>query len=349
MITTTQPAPLSLEVLRDYEARGLLMSARHPSADLTIWNYTRRCQYAGEWDEVTMQCRGLVTNDAGQIVARPFRKFFGLDEHEQVFGEKVPDEPFEVFEKLDGSLILMFDYRGARIIASRGRFTGPQVELAWELFLSRYAPLAPWPGHTYLFELIHPQNRIVVDYGDRADLVLLSIIETATGREVPPDLPRFPVVRRVEHAGGFRDLPRHPNEEGYVIHFQSGVRVKVKNDEYVRLHRLLTCTSPKTIWEAMRDGVPLEELLTRVPDEFDRWVRGVMESILADYQRIEQEAAVAFAAIDVHASRREIALSIRDHPLRSVLFTMLDGKDTSALIWKMVKPETAETDAEDKN
>ena len=48
------------------------------------------------WDEITLQCRGLVTDNEGNVVARPFKKFFNIEE-----GKHTPTEEFEVFEKME--------------------------------------------------------------------------------------------------------------------------------------------------------------------------------------------------------------------------------------------------------
>ncbi len=44
------------------------------------------------------------------------------------------------------------------------------------------------PDKTYLFEIIYPENRIVVNYGDVEELVLLAIIDNATALDLPEDL-----------------------------------------------------------------------------------------------------------------------------------------------------------------
>ena len=49
-------------------------------------------------------------------------------------------------------------------------------------------PFCPKPGKTYLFEIIYPENRIVVDYGDYKGLVLIDVIDNETGKS---DLQEF--------------------------------------------------------------------------------------------------------------------------------------------------------------
>jgi len=75
---------MNLETLHRYYEDGLLYNQTHPTLPLTIWNYTEKVQYEGLWDEVTLQCRGLVTDDNGNIVARPFKKFFNIEEGKHI-------------------------------------------------------------------------------------------------------------------------------------------------------------------------------------------------------------------------------------------------------------------------
>jgi RNA ligase len=64
-----------LEQLQSYEAKGLLRSQTHNTLPLRIYNYTEQCQEDGEWDEITLQARGLVVDLQGNVVARPFKSF----------------------------------------------------------------------------------------------------------------------------------------------------------------------------------------------------------------------------------------------------------------------------------
>ena len=64
-----------LEKLNKYYEDELVQKQVHPVLPLTIWNYTPKVQY-GEgnaqykfWDDVTKQCRGLVTDNEGNVVA----------------------------------------------------------------------------------------------------------------------------------------------------------------------------------------------------------------------------------------------------------------------------------------
>ena len=166
-----------LETLNRYFEDGLLYKQTHPTLPLTIWNYTEKVQYENLWDEITVQTRGLVTDDKGNIVARPFKKFFNLEEKKHT---ATPD--FEVFDKMDGSLGILFYYNNQWVMATRGSFTSDQAIKGFEM-LQKYDYKSLNKKFTYLFEIIFENNRIVVQYPFE-DVVLLGMIETQTGYEV---------------------------------------------------------------------------------------------------------------------------------------------------------------------
>ncbi|WP_327726377.1 T4 RnlA family RNA ligase [Streptomyces sp. NBC_00487] len=240
----------------------------HPELPLSIYTYTRTCQYERVWNRVTTRCRGLVADDGtGEIVALPLPKFFNVGEHEagQPYAPSLPDEPFEVYDKVDGSLAVVFHYAGRWRVASKGSFVSVQATWAQRL-LDGKDTSGLVPGVTYLAEILYPENRIVVDYGDRRDIVLLAafaqdgtevaLSEAATGwRGIGSVVTVWPAVPLGELLA-MTDANRLPggtaatgtDAEGFVLRFASGVRAKAKFAEYVRLHKVLTGVTERDIW-----------------------------------------------------------------------------------------------------
>lgn len=327
---------------------------KHPELDLYILNYSHSAQYDSVWDDATMMCRGLIVDSDYNVIARPFSKFFNLEQHQP---EEIPNEPFEVYMKMDGSLGVLYFVEGKPFIATRGAFFSDQAVKANEIFQRKYGNYQFSEDEkkiTYLFEIIYKENRIVVDYGDMEDLVLLAMIVTETGVELNvdsfKDIFPWPVVKKYD---GINDLSKlkeiqNDNEEGFVIKFQSDFRVKVKFNEYVRLHRILTNVSSKNIWESLMKKDSLEDLLSRVPDEFYKWVHKVKDELEAKYKEIEAEALEFKKQVDElilykdFKTARKIAaakiMTEKKH-LSSVIFKMLDEQDYSEIIWRMLKPE----------
>lgn len=342
---------MNIDLLNKYYEDGLLIKQIHPIHPLTIWNYSPKVQYENLWDDVTEQCRGLVTDNKGNIVARPFRKFWNLEEHDI---NELPIESFEVTEKMDGSFIIGFFYNDEFIVASRGSFTSSQAVDACKILFDEMKIIPEdtfLNGYTYLFEYIAPHNRIVVNYGDVRKLVPLGIIHTESGKEYPYFkmkafycVTNFDVVKIYDGVDDFKILKSQidDNAEGFVIKFKSGLRVKIKGEEYIRLHRIVTNVSNRTIWEYLSENKNFDELIDRVPDEFYNWVKNTKEDILNTYQMIENEYKWIFKTIKKSENsddRKVFASYATKYKYPSLLFLMFDGKDYSKSIWRMIKPE----------
>jgi|688.fasta_scaffold42874_9 RNA ligase len=334
------------ETFDELVREGWLISQVHPTLDLTIYNYSQKTQYEGYWTPETLAARGLVLNSKGVIVARPFAKFFNAEETK----DALPNEPFEVYEKMDGSLGIFFWYATEEklhpVFASRGSFTSDQAVKGWEMLQKLpYHDLAY--GHTHMFEIIYPENRIVVDYGSNEKLVLLGVIETASGREVQRENIEdhlghsFELVKRYQFKNSWVHLKAHndPNREGYVLVYPNGFRVKVKFEEYVRLHRIITQVSSIDIWEKLKTGESLDEILECVPDEFFGWVRSLEADLKSQYATLENEYKLIYSAVfQTSKDRKEFAETAKKFKHPGLLFSMADGKDYSEAIWKMLRP-----------
>lgn len=332
---------IDVAVFREYAARGLITCRPHPTAALVIWNYTPKCQYEYAWDEVTMQARGLITTLAGEIIARPFKKFMNLDQYQ---GD-LPLEPFTVTTKMDGSLGILFFLDGKPQIATRGSFTSPQAQRANEI-LARYSAFPFSSEYTYLFEIIYAANRIVVDYGQTEELILLAVIHTETGREEDiygsawASTWPMPVIKRYDSVQDLAELRllEEENAEGFVIRFASGLRLKFKFAEYVRLHHLLTQVNARIIWDLLRNHQPFDALLEKVPDEFYTWVRQTRENLEQQFTHIEGHCRAVLLHVKDLPTRKEQAAHIKQAQYPGVVFAMLDAKPYQDIIWKVLRP-----------
>jgi RNA ligase len=339
------PAGMLDEALRE----RTVVARRHPSRDLTILNYSDRCQYEpGLWNAVTRQCRGLIHDDFGNVLARPFRKFFN---HGQKEAETLDlAAPCIVTDKLDGSLGILYRRDVSYAIATRGSFDSEQAQHATALWYERYDTVPVPVGWTLLFEIIYPENRIVCDYGERDDLILLGAVNIETGRSIDPHNPlltNWPGPRAemfyCKTVAEALALPPRPNAEGVVIHMiVSDERVKVKQEDYVALHRIVTGLNERTVWEHLVAGKPVRELLGALPDEFHGWVGEVAARLVATVERGRREVETAYsailAALPPEHTRKDFALIAKEHPHRAQLFARLSGKDYDRQLWDECYP-----------
>ena len=363
---------LTKKILDTYVADGWLMKQSHPTLPLSIYNYTQATQYAAKWDEVTLACRGLITDDVtGKVIIKPFSKFFNYEE----MPNEVPwtsSEYVYVQEKMDGSLGILFNYNGEWIMATRGSFTSEQAIRGMEILRSKYILDVFEPSVAYICEIIYPENRIVVNYKKEKITFLGAVINwTFTGwKESDWNELHWTTAQAYFKMSGIKandivktkqifrqdlghDLYKElkalntENREGYVLRFHpSNTRVKIKFDDYVKLHRVLTNCSSYDIWEnLMKFGKLPEEFLTDVPDEFYDWVKKT-EVMLNNQYNFTMRLYMAYASSilrDGMLTQKEVAervLEIKDVN-HGLIFSIANGKTEkiNETIWKMIKPE----------
>lgn len=325
-----------------YVERKLITKRQHPQLPLYIFNYTPQCQYSKAWDSVTTMCRGLITDLQGNVVAKPFSKFFNYGEQPNTQWPEID----EISEKLDGSLGILYPTKNGWAIASRGSFTSEQAVHGTEV-LQEYLQkpgVAPQPGVTYLFEIIYPANRIVVEYGETDDLILLARL-AVNGQEVTgKDAFAAQFIKPRKYIGStLQDIINAPpltNAEGYVVRFNDGTRIKFKFAEYVRLHRIVTETSSKTIWEALSKGEDISSIIENVPDEFYDWVSKTVGQLKKQHLQIATQASQVLKEVK-GLPRKAAAEQMQGQVpvVRAVVFAMLDGKSYDQIIWKSIKPD----------
>lgn len=338
-----------LQKLNKYYEDGLLYRQVHPTLPLTIWNYTEKVQYENLWDEITLMCRGLVTDEEGNVVARPFKKFFNIEENRYT-----PTSKFDVYEKMDGSLGILFNYKGEWIFASRGSFTSDQAIKFKEIFYRRYKDNLLSKKSTYLFEIIYPENRIVVDYGNEEDIVMLGEIRTSTGEELDLEYNiqlGFCTVMKYSGINDYTQLKQiiDNNAEGFVVRFSNGDRIKIKGEEYLRLHKIMTNLSTTAVWEHLKEGGDINELLKDVPDEFYKKIKNYESELRYAFYRISEDIGKTFDYKmygkyndkEPLTDRKEFAEWVQTQPkhYQGILFRMFDKRNYSELIWKLLKPE----------
>jgi RNA ligase len=358
---------ISLEILNKYHEEGLLYKQVHPTLPLTIWNYAEKVQYEGLWDEVTTSCRGLITDNVGKIVVQPFKKFFN---YEELVGKGVIPEKGDyvyVQEKMDGSLGILFNYDGEWIMATRGSFTSEQAVMGLEIVKEKYFLDSWMQDYAYLLEIIYPENRIVVNYGVEK-VTFLSAVLNGTYKWNSTDdtelhwstslmifksngIHESDVVKTEQHFKFSDELYKslkeknETNKEGFVLRFQPGnFRMKIKFEEYVRLHKIMTNLSTTAVWEVLSNGGNMDELLKDVPDEFYDKIKEYEDELKFMFNSLSNDYGIHFRDIQnmmdkVGGDRKNFANVAKQYKYPSLLFGMLDGKDVSPIIWKIVKPE----------
>lgn len=329
---------------------GLVSRKKHPTLDLFIENYTRKCQYTGAWTPMAEQCRGLMTDSEWNVIARPFSKFWNLNERLTI--DELPDEMPSIFEKIDGFLTILYSDNGSPALATRGSFTSDMAVWATKWIRNTGLTMSDFlPMNTYLFEMVEPklcrEQGLIIDYYDRSECVLLAVRNTETGDEIShiDEAKRLKLSYAKEYTGSLDDAISEMDTldgtkfEGYVAVYTSGLRIKLKCESYHHLHRLLSGLTPKRILEALiNDGDEgIESMITGIPDESYARVKDTIQKIRDEQQRIINEGKAVYETIKELPTRKEQAEMIRQSPYSGVVFAILNGKDYEMLALKQTR------------
>jgi RNA ligase len=128
------------------------------------------------------------------------------------------------------------------------------------------------------------------------------------------------------------------NAEGFVIRFSNGDRMKIKGEEYLRLHKIMTEVSTKSVWEILSNGDDMEGLLKDVPDEFYKKIKEYENELITQFKKIKHKYEWYFSLMPKD-DRKKFAFSARETEFPSILFAMLDGRNVEPIIWKIIQPE----------
>jgi len=318
---------------------GYVSKTKHPQFPLYIYNYTPKTVFKKLWTETTKICRGLILDENNKIIARPFSKFFNLEE---LNPSDIPTNmPYEIYIKMDGSLGILYWWDNMPYIATRGSFNSEQAIKATRILHKYYSNgIILDKKLTYLFEIIYPENKIVVDYGYTEDLFLLAAININTGEELSiKNIKIFPVVETydIPHTS-FSDLKNlnQGNSEGFVIKFENNFRFKIKFENYIKLHSIITRMSNIRIWELLKEGISLNDLLQQVPEELKQWVEKTATNLILQYYEVLRYCMTNYKTF---STRKETALYFMTLNYTSIMFMILDNMDPTKKIWDTIKPE----------
>ena len=320
----------SLELLKEAK----LIDSRD-AGPLRQYTYSRQCVFDRVWNDISLLARGLILNPRDKkVVATPFVKFFNLGEGT----EPIPNEKFHTYEKVDGSLIIAFHDGNYWTCATKGSFTSDQAYWAMKK-LSDYGVQKLDIGTTYLFEAVYSANKIVVSYSYE-DLVLLGAYDP-NGIEYTYDR-LFITAERI----GCRIMRRYEfddpatmvdyagmmtkDEEGFVLHWSNGHRLKVKGVEYLKIHRAISGLTPLEVWRRMRDGENMETYRKHLPEELWSEFDQIEAALLDKYVEINTKAKDAVYAWR-HISDKELGLRLQtiDLSVAKLIFPMRRGKDVT--------------------
>lgn len=336
--------------------------------NIVILNYTELATFEKRWNKYTMSARGLILdltdmNNNGKIyiLARPFEKFFNygenLDYQKDIDFSKITS----VMEKMDGSLGISYFFNNEIRFATRGSFKSEQAKRATEIWMNKYRDKFSIDRYlelpyTLLVEIIYPENRVVVDYGDTEDLVLIGGIDIFKESDYSIFSPCDWSYSRLKEYANFLEMPIakqynfdniediiklkskiSANEEGWVIRFDNDKRLKIKGEEYINVHRVMHGLSDRAKVKAWADN-DLEKYIMMLPEEF----RKEIEDFAIELDKIENELYNALTALfqyikESSKDRKEFAIYVNSVISKECRKFMFNAYSTGKISRDMIK------------
>lgn len=287
-------------------------------------------------EKIVQQCRGIILDSSQnwQIISYPYDKFFNYGE---IHATPINWNSAKVYEKLDGSLMVLYFYDREWRVQSSGTpdaagevngFGFSFADLFWKVWqeLGYQYPLEI--DHCFIFELITPYNRIVVQPKEN-QLVLHGVRNIQTLEESEPSLwanqygwqlvPSYPLTSWTEVIKAAEILDPLTSE-GYIVCDAEFHRIKVKSPQYVAISHLREGFSSRRMIEIVLTNEG-EEFLSYFPE----W-RELYERTKARYLSLVQEIEEIYQQHQHIELQKDFAAAIKDLPYSGILFSLRSKK-----------------------
>lgn len=331
--------------------------------DYWVLNYHK----IADKNEYNMLTRGLVVHKTGKLVSIPFFRFLNFGESKAA---KIDFNNSEVVEKLDGSMVgvcfpsgdvnqpvwhfrnLLSESKQDREFVIKGFVHNEEALLLNEVkvYLDQINFPKEWTDYTLIFEFISRCNAVITRYTpEQYGLYLIGARHIPSLNEMTEDeldtLAKNLKIRRPRrwNANSYEEimaemnkLPKEKVYEGFIIRDRvTGERNKIKNEDYVKRHRLLDRLSYKNLLPLWFDGEH-EEILTYFPKTEE--IFNKIEKIVLSFTKEAVDAL--FYWQNREGTRKEKALGIQAtvrKPLTSIVFKYLEEKCNKEACEKIVK------------
>lgn len=310
-----------------------------------------------EHGAVRRECRGLIFDKERNLISRPFHKFFNVGERvETQMANLDMSADHVIMEKMDGSMIRPLVINGELFLATKMGVT----EIAMEAMKVLGDNAKGWlrgmfeKGFTPILEYIAPTNKIVIQY-ETAKLVLLAVRNNLTGEySLPMDSPFEVVPTYGSMKGNIEDYIARAREqegrEGDIIRWTDGHMVKIKNDWYVRIHKVKDMIRTERhilniiVNEEMDDLLPILDVEdVKTVKEYEKRFSVALDNVLG---RIE--GLVMIAKTMYGGDKKTVALEFVPNLLQKqdarFIFSVLDGKELRPLVLDHIAKSVTKTE-----
>lgn len=309
----------------------MIEGTRYDGRPVLQFNYTHEAM-RGHMTPTERACRGLIVDPSdGSILALVMPKFYNVGEPDC---PPLPDEPYEVFSKIDGSLCLYWHDGTSWRCNTRGSFDNDYTAVGLHYWEKSVAKLYANPNWTIMCEICvdndempraayHPEGIYLLAIRDRRTGVDISILsEEAVGLWGQLQIPNLVHT----DLDALLDAKKTTEgTEGWVIRYKSGLRVKIKTAWYLHIFRAIQALTPKNVREMMMEG---HDWVADLPDDVRPKAVEMEELIAGELAGQLLDIYEAYSKVAHIKERKEYArvVTVQYPAIASYLFSLRDGK-----------------------
>lgn len=312
------------------------------------------------WADDNLIFRSSAWTKEGELVSPSFKKFFNWDEKPEIEPKPHSMKGCNCIEKIDGSTLIVSNYRGKIISRTRGTLDASVFDNGSEIdtLKDRYPKaFQPPEEYSHIFEWVSPENRIILNYGPEPDLYLTNIIyhknySYATQSEIDKIAESIGVKR--PKVFNFDDVQTMIDSiialegaEGICVYYNVDQYIrKVKSLKYLTLHRMKDGISDKALikYYAENNMPSYQEFIEMLSAELDFEIVSMMTGSISRVVDSSREVKKILAHAKKFAdgvrdiSRKDAAAKIFSSYGKTnktaIVFNYLDNKEPDA---KMLK------------
>lgn len=369
------PANMTLDETRDVvrrhnEALDVTAFIEVDRGDFVLFNYV--VSFDGSFPDLTgdpvrdreiaiiRELRGVTFDKAtGEVVTRKFHKFFNVGQRAETQPHVIDwSQPHDILLKADGSMITPYKRRDGQWEWHTKMGATDVAKLADDYVAANphyvlFAEHCRQNGLTPLFEFCSRKQKIVIDYPEDK-LVLLAVRNNYDGEYLSyASLVEqgakygIPVIESIEGSvtdpAAFLEAVRVLTDvEGYIVRFRNGHMVKVKAEEYLRLHNLVD------IMQRDKDVVSLifsgsfddtkPMLADDTRERAEAFAEAIERGLAASAARLQSLVDEGKALVGEDRKRFAVEYANKiENPDRSLVFQIAGGRSALDVVTDFVK------------
>lgn len=330
--------------------------------NLAIFNYDIDADFS---DPIVQEARGIIIDLTElKVVSWPFRKFGNYSES---YVDTIDWSSAEVQDKVDGSIIKLWFYdnkwnwsTNSTIYAKDANANTIHSFQDLILKATNYKDIKfdqLNKDYTYIFELVSPENQIVVKYEDYK-LYHLGTRNNITGQELKVDIgiekPKtYPLHSFEDCLEAAKNLNKDDSVqyEGFVVVDKDFHRIKIKSPEYIALHHMIDNGnfSKKRCIELIVSNSDIDKIIKDFP-QYEHVFRYYQYEVSEFYFDVDNFISITRNLYAEYSyERKAVANVIKNHRLATFGFKALNNDKTAKDIVDTSKIENYIEDYKPKN